>query len=138
MRRAEKTGVLLADILKRTNKKYIILSHSLGCRVTYSALRALVTADGNMIEEVHLLGGAVDNDRENWKIAKRAVSGKIHNHFSQNDWVLKVLYKAGTFFQSRPIGYERINRVAGIRNIDVTRHVKGHMECKPKAIDYLN
>jgi hypothetical protein len=137
IKRAEKTGVLLADILKRTDKKYIIISHSLGCRVAYSALRALATTDERIIDDVHLTGGAVDNNRENWKIAKQAVSGKIYNYYSKNDWVLRVLYKAGTFFQSSPIGYEKIERVKGIRNIEVSRYVKGHMDFKPKAPDYF-
>jgi hypothetical protein len=36
--KAEKTGVLLADILSRTNKEYILLGHSLGGRVIYATL----------------------------------------------------------------------------------------------------
>ncbi|WP_297691027.1 DUF726 domain-containing protein [uncultured Eudoraea sp.] len=75
--KAQKTGVLLADILKRTNKKYVILGHSLGCRVAYFTLLALATTVKKIIEDVHLTGGAVDREKVNWKIAKQSVSGKL-------------------------------------------------------------
>lgn len=130
MIKAEKTGALLADILSRTRKKYVLLGHSLGARVIYCTLRALATREKKIVEEVHLTGGAVDNDRENWKIAKNAVGKKIVNYYSNNDVVLKTLYKVGTFFASNPIGLHRIHKVNGIRNKDVSSRVGGHMKYK--------
>ena len=137
LRKAEETGVLLADILKRTNKKYIILAHSLGCRVAYSTMIGLSTTGEKIIEEVHLTGGAVDRKKDNWKMAKKSVSGKIFNYYSRNDYVLRFLYKAGTFFTNSPIGLSKIDYIKGIRNYDVTRHVKGHMEYKSNAHRFL-
>jgi hypothetical protein len=131
--KAQKTGVLLADILKRTNKKYIILGHSLGCRVAYCTLLALATTGDQTIQEVHLTGGAVDRKRDNWKIAKKAVSGKIFNYYSKTDKVLGLLYKGGTFFVESPIGIGKIDKLRGIQNIDATKMVKGHMDFKPNA-----
>ena len=113
------------------------MGHSLGCRVIYAALRALSTTGEKIIDEVHLTGGAVDNDRENWKIAKKAVSGKIFNYYSKNDYVLRYLYKAGTFFKSKPIGFHKIESVQGIRNCDVSRDVQDHMDYKPNGHDFI-
>jgi hypothetical protein len=135
--KAQKTGVLLADILKRTNKKYIIMGHSLGCRVAYCTLMALATTGEPIIQEVHLTGGAVDRKKDNWKIAKKAVSGKIINYYSKTDKVLGLLYKGGTFFVESPIGICKIDKLRGLRNKDVTKIVKGHMDFKPNAHRFL-
>jgi hypothetical protein len=127
--KAGQMGVLLADILARTNKKYILCGHSLGARVIYYALEALGTKEDKLIYDVHLLGGAVGNDKKDWEKAKKAVSGKINNYKSDNDYVLSTMYKLGTFFTSNPIGLNDIE-VAKINTIDVTSIVKGHMEYK--------
>jgi hypothetical protein len=135
--KAQKTGVLLADILKRTNKKYVILAHSLGCRVAYCTLLALATTDKKIIKDVHLTGGAVDRKKDNWKIAKQSISGKLYNYYSKTDKILKILYRAGTFFTESPIGISKIDKTRGIRNIDVSRFVKGHMDFKPNAYRFF-
>ena len=135
--KAQKTGVLLADILKRTNKKYTLLSHSLGCRVAYCTLLALATTGEKLIKDVHLTGGAVDRKRDNWKILKQSVSGKVFNYYSKTDKILKLLYRAGTFFTESPIGISKIDKTRGIRNIDVSRFVKGHMDFKPNAYRFF-
>lgn len=130
MVKAEKTGVLLADILTRTSKKYVLLGHSLGARAIYSTLRQLEKAPNQIIEDVHLLGGAVDNDSNNWKVAKKAVKNQIWNYYSNKDKVLSILYKPSTLFTSTPIGTTRIEDVVGIRNKDVSKKDGGHMEYK--------
>jgi len=106
-------------------------------RVEYASFRALSTTGEKTIDEVHLTGGAVDRDRENWEIAKKAVSGKIFNYYRKNDYVLRYLYRAGTFFQSKPIGYEKIGLVRGIRNCNVSRYVQEHMDYKPNAPRFI-
>ena len=133
MVKAEKTGVLLADILTRTSKKYVLLGHSLGARVIYSTLRQLENAPNQIIEDVHLLGGAVDNDSNNWKVAKKAVKNQIWNYYSNNDYVLSKVYKPSTLFTSTPIGTTRIENVAGLRNKNVSKEVSGHMKYKRNA-----
>jgi len=134
--KAEKTGVLLADILSRTNKEYILLGHSLGGRVIYDTLRTLATRNCSNILEAHITGGAIGNNRENWKFARKAVKGRIVNYFSKQDQVLKYLYTAGTFFTSTSIGRNPIRRVAGIRNKDVSSVVDGHMKYKSNAVKF--
>ena len=113
------------------------MGHSLGCRVAYCTLMALATTGEQIIQEVHLTGGAVDRKKDNWKIAKKAVSDKIINYYSKTDKILGLLYKGGTFFVESPIGISKIDKLRGIRNIDVTKMVKGHMDFKPNAHRFL-
>lgn len=135
MRKSSETGVLLADVLKRCKgKKFVVFGHSLGARVIYQALAVLATTDDSPIEEAHLFGGAVGNQRPDWVVAKKAVLGKIRNYMSSNDSVLKYMYSVGTFLSSDPIGRNRIKNVAGIQNIDTSRAVSGHLEYKTSVV----
>lgn len=127
--KAEQTGVVLSDILARTNDKYILCGHSLGARVIYRTLDSLSTKKNQWIIDAHLLGGAVGSDRKIWKKAKKAVIGNIVNYRSDNDYVLATMYKLGTFFQSDPIGRHRI-AVRGILDVNVSSTVNGHTEYK--------
>jgi len=137
--KAYQTGALLADIIARTDKEYILIGHSLGARVIYSCLASLKTKDESYIKDVHLLGGAVDkncttdNDRVNWSELHNAVTGNINNYFSKNDTVLQTLYKVGEvikFELGDPIGRHQIDNEQ-INNIDVSQYINGHTEYKP-------
>jgi hypothetical protein len=140
--KAYQTGALLADIIARTNKKYILIGHSLGARVIYSCMASLKTKDRCFIQDVHLLGGAVSNTANsdsdesshvNWYDIDKAVSGKINNYFSKNDIVLQTLYKVGEgikFDFGDPIGRHEINNQK-INNINVSEYIDGHTEYKP-------
>lgn len=135
--KAYQTGALLADLIARTDKEYILVGHSLGSRVIYSCLSALKTKDKVFIKDVHLLGGAVNNNCEknndsssivNWDGIEKAVSGNINNYYSKNDDVLKVLYTVGESFKfdfGKPIGRNEILS-RKINNINVTHLVNGH------------
>ncbi|MEV9615369.1 DUF726 domain-containing protein [Aliarcobacter butzleri] len=137
--KAYQTGALLADIIARTDKEYILIGHSLGARVIYSCLDSLKTKDKYFIKDVHLLGGAVDKNCKNddnrvcWSELHNSVSGKIRNYYSKNDTVLQTLYKVGEgvkFEFGDPIGRYPIENEK-IDNIDVTEDIKGHTEYKP-------
>jgi len=139
--KAYQAGALLADIIARTDKEYILIGHSLGSRVIYSCLSALKTKDKTFIKDVHLLGGAVNNTCSNddksatnvdWKNIENAVNGSIFNYYSMNDTVLKILYKVGEsvkFENGTPIGRNKIDN-EHIEDIDVTDVIKGHTEYK--------
>lgn len=136
--KAYQTGALLADIIARTNKEYILIGHSLGSRVIYSCLASLKTKDECYIKDVHLLGGAVDNNcsydnsKANWSDIHKTVKGNIYNYYSKNDTVLKILYKVGEgakFDFGDPIGRHPIEN-NNIQNIDVSEDIEGHTEYK--------
>lgn len=137
MVKADKTGVVLADIIQRcVRTKFILIGFSLGCRVVYSTLRTLATTGKKKIDTVHLLGGAVSNQNEDWHYASQAVSAKLYNYFSCNDLALKTLYQVGTFFSSKPIGTSPI-KIARFCNRDVSKFVSGHMKHKQNFSKFI-
>lgn len=138
--KAEKTGVVLADILSRCERRrFVLLGHSLGCRVIYSCMQTLATTDKERIVGCYLLGGAVHNGSSDWEVAARAMTarGRIHNYYSAGDLVLKYLYPAGTFFQSVPIGSQPIQHVDQVSNHDLSRNRIGHMDYKRRLREIL-
>lgn len=136
--KSEETGILLADLIARTGQKFVLLGHSLGCRVIYFCLSALKTRDDkNWIDSVYLMGGAVNNDISqgnesgvSWHQIEKAVDNQIFNFYSKNDDVLKYLYGAAELFSGNSIGRNTID-TAAIKNIDVTEQVAGHTCYKP-------
>ncbi|MDD2770336.1 MAG: DUF726 domain-containing protein [Methylococcus sp.] len=141
LRRAENTGFILSDLLRRCKQKeFVLVGHSLGCRVIRSCLQTLSDTglqtlsdtECKIIRDVHLLGGAVGNGTDSLERASKVVSGKIYNYKSNNDMILKTLYRPGTFFASNPIGLHSID-VRSVQNIDVTKDVDGHMKYKDVA-----
>ena len=138
MTKAGYTGVLLAEILARTNHEegFILMGHSLGARVIYYLLNTLSTKREKIIKEVHLLGGAIDRtDNEGWKAACSALDGQIINYYSKYDESLKFLYKGANALQSDPIGLDKITRNSkNIVNINCSDIITGkwanHMSWK--------
>ncbi len=141
MYKAEMTGVLLADILARTDNEngFILLGHSLGARVVFYALEALGTReDKPIVESAYLLGGAVGCEpKDNWNIAAGAVKKEIYNVSSKNDQVLRIAYKTANVFLSNPIGLSPIEH-SDIINIDASVYVSGHTAYKEKFSSVLN
>lgn len=132
--KAAQTGVLLADIIARTDDQYILCGHSLGARVIYYTLESLRTKNNCFIGTIHLLGGAVGNQEEEWQQAANAVNQVIHNYHSDNDKILEIMYdkihRVG-FFGSSPIGrYPIPGSDPRIQNHDVTQFVSGHRAYK--------
>jgi len=131
MMKAGQTGVLLADILARTDSQYILCGHSLGARVIHYALKNLSTKENRFVDTSHLLGGAVGNKEGAWTKASEASANGIRNYFSKDDWILASFYKTGAFFCSTPIGRNPIKSNGGpIQNYDVSGMVGGHTKFK--------
>lgn len=138
MTKAGQTGILLADILARTNSQYILCGHSLGARVIYYALENLSTKhNSKFVQEAHLLGGAVGNHEKDWANASRATVNGVKNYYTPNDWVLATFYKAGSFFCSVPVGRNPIKaNGCSITNYDVSNFVGGHTAFKDSFHKY--
>lgn len=136
MVKASMTGILLADIIARTNNPngFILMGHSLGARVIYYLLCALSTKNTSQINDVFLLGGAVDRkDSKGWNDAIKSVKGKIFNCYSNNDSTLKFLYQGVNALSSSPIGLGNIEvSHEKLVNHDVTSTIGGHMQYKEK------
>lgn len=129
LKNTEAAGDFLANRLSKKTGEFILCGHSLGARVIFHTLKKLEKNKEFLIKDVHLLGGAIGNSKDNWKTAKNAVKSKIYNYKSDNDAVLKYLYKFATIFKSEPVGCSNID-VEGVKNIDVSKIVKGHMKYK--------
>lgn len=134
MAKAQMTGLILADLIARTESKdgFILMGHSLGARVIHSLLSALSTMDRNFIKEVYLLGGAVDGTKmDTWGEVAQAVDGRIYNVYSNKDDVLRMLYRGANAFLSQPIGIREIRSFeSSIYNFDASTIVGGHMKHK--------
>ena len=142
MVKASMTGILLADLLARTNQRdgYILMGHSLGSRVIYYLLNALATKDVSPIQDVFMLGGAIDRtDEAGWQNAVKAVNGKIYNCYSVNDSTLKFLYQGVNALSSSPIGLGKISHKNDkLINHDVSSIIEGHMQYKEKFNNILS
>lgn len=136
MTKAGMTGVMLADAISRTDDwTFTLVGHSLGARVIYYALEALSTKDGEpRVKDAFLLGGAVGGglkDAEGWIKSTNSVSGKIYNCYSEDDLVLKYLYKCANAGASAPIGYNGISTEhPKIFDFNCTALVSAHSEWK--------
>ena len=84
--RANMTGAVLADLITRTNTtNYVLVGHSLGARVMFSAAQALGSRNSDpQLESVHLLGAAVSAGHDLTNVGN-AVSDTVWNYWSRND-----------------------------------------------------
>jgi predicted alpha/beta hydrolase family esterase len=144
LRNSRVAGNDLADILiKNKSQEFILMGHSLGGNVIYNCLKELSNRNMTIINEVHILGGAVNNSNENWSTVKKSVKHNIFNYFSKKDKILKFAYSISTNDRF-PIGRNKID-IKEIINLDVSNKVKGHMDFKKEyknliksSIDYYN
>lgn len=137
---AEKTGVLLAEAISRTEgQTFTLMGHSLGARVVFFALMALATKKERYIKNVILMGGAVGRDNvESWCAAESALTGTLYNCHSANDGVLKFLYQSANLGLSRPAGLGP--SVPTAFNVNCTDFISGHTVWKknlPKVMDRI-
>lgn len=127
--RAVKTGVIVADLLARTNTdSFVLVGHSLGARAMVVAAQTLATKDdGPRIESVHLLGAAI-GAKSDWSSLSGAVDNAVYAYHSENDGVLKWVYRFAQGGQKAAglSGFAPTN--AKLQNVDVTAEVGGHSQ----------
>lgn len=125
--RADKTGVILGDLLARTTAdSYVLIGHSLGARVMVVAAETLGTKpDGPRIQSAHLLGAAIGAE-SNWGRLTAVVDEAVYGYYSTDDNVLKYVYKVAQVGEKAAglIGFHPES--SKLRNIEVTGTVKSH------------
>lgn len=140
MAKSSMTGILLADIIARTNHQdgFVLMGHSLGSRVIYYCLDALSTKAECFINDVHLFGGAIDgSEKADWESKKSAVKGTINNYYSKHDDVLRYLFKSANIgLGGTPIGLGEVI-CSDSNNNDVSADVLGHMLYKNTLTKYF-
>lgn len=128
--RSEKAGEVLADALinkTQGERPVTLIGYSLGSRVIYACLRELAERKAfGLVESVVMIGSPVPSDTDNWRVMKSVVSGKMINVFSENDYILGFMYRA-TSIQLGVAGLQEITDITGIKNIDLTQQVSGHL-----------
>ena len=134
MKKAADTGELLGNILYQSEEgPYSLIAHSLGCRVIFYTLELLKYHPEIKINNVILLGGAVDNNPQEWEALTTAISGKIYNCHSDHDATLHTTYAIANAKLSKPIGYYPIESDGKrIINIDCSDIIEAHTEWKDR------
>lgn len=131
---AAKAGILLAEAISRTEgKTFTLLGHSLGARVALIALENLGKKGDRFIKDAVLMGGAVGiANEERWRSAASAVTGKIYNSRSDQDGVLRYLYKGANIGLSEPAGlYPVGDKPDNVVDRDFSKLICGHNAWKP-------
>ena len=127
--RADKTGVIVGDLLARTEaESYVLIGHSLGARVMVVAAEAVGTKPGGpRIQSAHLLGAAI-GAKSNWEALVAGVDEAVYCYHSTNDSVLKVFYKAAQAGETAAGVAGFTPASSKLQNIDVSDRVKTHFD----------
>lgn len=125
--RADKTGVILADLLARTNEEsYVLIGHSLGARAMVVAAQTLGTKPGApRVHAAHLLGTAI-GARSDWHSLTAAVDDSVYNYHSDRDAVLKYVYPAAQGGQVAAGRRGFVPVADKLKNVDVSEIVDSH------------
>lgn len=132
--RADKTGVIVGDLLARTEaESYVLIGHSLGARAMVVAAESLGTKPGGpRIQSAHLLGAAI-GAKSNWDALTAAVDEGVYGYHSTNDGVLKFIYKTAQAGETAAglVGFSPHS--SKLQNINVSDHVMTHFEYQEKV-----
>jgi hypothetical protein len=132
--RANKTGVVVADLLARTKvDSYVLVGHSLGARAMVVAAQTLGTKnDSPRVEAVHLLGAAI-GAKCDWHDLTDRVDDAVYNYHSTNDNVLKYLYAVAQSGQPAAGHNGFTPSSPKLKNIDVSAQVERHSDYHTKV-----
>lgn len=143
--RAWKAGKILADNLVSGNmgvRPITLVGFSLGSRVVYSCLIDLAQRGCfGLIENVIIMGSPLTVNKDQLGLARSVVSNDFINCYSKKDWVLGYLFRATSGGLLSVAGLSEIKDCYGIKNLDVTAMVEGHMSYRkavPKILKELN
>ncbi|KAF4037523.1 hypothetical protein GN244_ATG10257 [Phytophthora infestans] len=138
MNAADTSGKLLADALRKREqglRPVTLVGYGMGARLIFSCLKELAKSETidescGIVENAVLLGSPVPMTRDDWANARRVVSGRLINGYSEKDWMLGVMYRyQGWALNSA--GIAPID-IAGVENVDLSEIIGGHLEYKSK------
>ncbi|KAL3666982.1 hypothetical protein V7S43_007927 [Phytophthora oleae] len=138
MNAADTSGKLLAEALRKREqglRPVTLVGYGMGARLIFSCLKELAKSDTlnescGIVENAVLLGSPVPMARDDWTNARRVVSGRLINGYSDKDWMLGVMYRyQGWALNSA--GIAPID-IAGVENVDLSEIIGGHLEYKSK------
>ncbi|RWA05268.1 hypothetical protein EKO27_g9836 [Xylaria grammica] len=130
MVRAEKTGLVLAEIL--TNKvqgerAVSLVGYGLGARVIYACLTSLSEKRAfGVVENVVLFGAPCPSEIRVWTAMKSVVTGRLINVYSKNDYLLGFLYRSCAWHFGIA-GLQAIEGVPRVENVDLSDSISNHL-----------
>ena len=128
--RAEKAGRVLAEaLINRTQgeRPVTLVGYSLGARVIWSCLTTLAERRAfGLVESAVLIGSPSPSDISTWRLMRTAVSGRLVNVYSTNDYLLAFLHRASSL-QYGVAGLAPIPGLSGVENYDLSETVSGHL-----------
>ncbi|KAL9113292.1 MAG: hypothetical protein Q9227_002627 [Pyrenula ochraceoflavens] len=129
--RADKAGEVLADALinkAQGERPVTLIGYSLGARVIFKCLASLARRKAfGLVESAVLIGAPTPSDTADWRIMRTAVSGRLINVYSQNDYILAFMYRTSSV-QLGVAGLQRVEGLPGVENFDLSEDVKGHQK----------
>lgn len=128
--RADKAGEVLAEALinkAQGERPVTLIGYSLGARVIWSCLTTLAKRRAfGLVESVVMIGSPIPSDTATWRLMRAAVSGRLVNVYSTNDYLLAFLYRTSSL-QYGVAGLMPIEGLPSIENVDVSETVSGHL-----------
>ncbi|CAH0481815.1 unnamed protein product [Peronospora belbahrii] len=138
MNAADASGKLLADALRKREqglRPVTLVGYGMGARLIFSCLKELAKSGSinescGIVENAVLLGSPVPIARDDWTNARRVVSGRLINGYSEKDWMLGLMYR----YQSWALNSAGIAPldIIGVENVDLSGIIGGHLEYKSK------
>lgn len=129
--RADKAGKVLADLLinrAQGERPVTLVGYSLGARVIWSCLTSLAERKAfGLVESAVLIGSPIPSDVATWRVMRTAVSGRLINVYSANDYILAFLYRTSSI-QYGVAGLMPVSGLLGVENVDVSETVNGHLK----------
>ncbi|KAJ2975116.1 hypothetical protein NUW58_g8447 [Xylaria curta] len=140
MVRAEKTGLVLAEIL--TNKvqgerAVSLVGYGLGARAIYACLTSLSEKRAfGIVENVILFGAPCPSEIRVWTAMKSVVTGRLINVYSKNDYLLGFLYRTCAW-NFGIAGLQPIEGVPRVENVDLSDSISNHLHYQYHVGDVL-
>jgi Protein of unknown function (DUF726) len=128
--RSEKAGEVLADALinrAQGERPVTLIGYSLGARIIYTCLMSLAKRKAfGLVESAVLIGAPTPSDTGDWRMMRTAVSARLINVYSENDYVLGFMYRTSSI-QYGVAGLQKVEGLSGVENVNVSEDVKGHL-----------
>lgn len=130
MVRAEKTGLVLAEILcnrVQGERPVSLVGYGLGARVIYACLTSLSEKRAfGIVENVVLFGAPCPSELRVWAAMKSVVAGRLVNVYSKKDYLLGFLYRTCAWNYGIA-GLQPIEGVPRVENVDLSDSIRNHL-----------
>ncbi|SCZ95082.1 BZ3500_MvSof-1268-A1-R1_Chr11-3g03590 [Microbotryum saponariae] len=133
--KAKKAGILLAEILEKRvqgTRPVRLMGYGPGATVIFRCLIELHKRSlGDLVYDVILIGLPESPNRISWAAARSVVAHELVNAYSTNDWTLAI--HARMYTLSNRVGGLTAVEVEGVRDVEVSDLVQGHLEMREKV-----